>query len=232
MLSTIQTGPTFFCDGIGAIGISCSKQILVLNIWHLFLIIVIFSAVTAIAYFIRRHKQLHHQHILSDMQTPYGAAPEARTIRINPHALAAALNQPGYKEMKKTAAAKKLNEKYGNRYFVVQFRESGKKLFSREMRVQAWHINLQETEFQLDPVSLDLLKAGSASKEDDDLPDSYGADGIFHIYFRPVKIWDIRHWLNHPAREIRYALYVAIFAATLEYSSDIIEMLRTLFKTP
>ncbi|CAN0255839.1 unnamed protein product, partial [Chrysoparadoxa australica] len=207
MLSTIQSGPAFFCEGISAIGISCSKQVLVINIWHLFLIIVIFCMVTTVTYFFRRHKQLHHQHVLSDMQTPYGAAPESRTIRINPHALAKALDLSGYEELNRMAAAKKLNEKYGDKFFVVSFYESGKRLFTREVKIRAWYRKLQDAEFQLDPVTLDLLKAGSASKEDDELGDSYGADGIFHIYFRPVKIWDIRHWLNHPSRENRLALY-------------------------
>jgi len=166
------------------------------------------------------------------MSSERGASPEVKTIRVNPHAFAKALKERGYEQLNPTNAAKKLNEKYGDRYFVCQFREGGKRMFRRELKIRAWHINLKNTDFQLDPETLDLLKKASFSKLDDELGDSYGADGKFDIFFRPVKWWDLRHWLNHPAREIRYALYIAIFAAFLEYSSDIIEMLRTLFRSP
>ena len=42
----------------------------------------------------------------------------------------------------------------------------------------------------------------------------------------------VRHWLFHPNREIRYALYVALFAATLEYSSPILELVAQMLKVP
>lgn len=232
MLDMLQNGPRLFCDGLEAIGGSCSKTILAINVWQLILIVLIFGLVTAIAYFVRRYNRLDQFSNLLEMTTPYGAVPEARTIRVNPHDLARALGKRGLYDLNKGDAAKKLNEKYGGRYFVVEIYEGGRRLLSKELKVVAWWHRLKPTEFQADPETLDLIKAGSESPLDDDLGDTYGADGRFDIYFRPVKWWDLRHWLNHPAREIRLAIYVAIFAAALEYSSDVIEFLRTLFKTP
>ncbi len=232
MLETLRNGPALLCDGLDAVGVSCSKQVLAINIWHLILSFTIFALVSSTIYFIRKHRRLDQYSNLLEMTTPYGAASEARTIRVNPHDFANALGEQGFDGLSKVDAATKLNEKYGGRYFVVEVRERGRKILSKELKVVAWWHRLKTAEFQADPETLDLIKAGSKSLLDDDLGDSYGADGTFDIFFRPVKIWDIRHWLNHPAREIRYALYVAIFAAFLEYSSDIIDMFRALFRTP
>ncbi|MEO0818485.1 MAG: hypothetical protein AAFX86_14425 [Pseudomonadota bacterium] len=146
--------------------------------------------------------------------------------------MARALNQPGFDKIAKSKAATGLNERYGDRYFVVEVREGGRRLLQRELKVIAWWHRLEENEFQADPETLSLIKKGSESKIDDDTNDTTGADGIFDIYLRPVRWWDFRHWLNHPSREIRYALYVAIFATCLEYSSDFTEFLRALFRTP
>ncbi|MDJ0922848.1 MAG: hypothetical protein QNI84_17100 [Henriciella sp.] len=231
MWSLLESVPSGVCQGLGAIGADCTNSILIIKVWHLFLIFGIFLIVSLIAYFIRRYNRLDRHHGLIEMTAPYGAAPVARTIRMNPHAFAKAIGEKGYDTLTRTEAAKKLNERYGERYFVCRFIENGSTLFRRELKIQAWHIMLKETEFRLDPETLDMLKKGSASKDDDELDDTYGAEGSFDIFFRKVRWWDLRHWLNHPAREIRYALYVAIFAATLEYSGDLIELLQQLFNT-
>lgn len=220
------------CSGLGALGTNCSANVLVINVWHLLVGLIVFSLTVVLVWFFRRNARLDKQFQVQSAITPYGASPESRSLRLNPHAMAKALKEPGYEALSKTDAAAKLNRKYGHRYFVVQFREGGRKLFSKEMKVVAWWRNLSEVEFQLDPETLTQLKTGSASKEDDELGDSYGADGAFDIFFRKVRWWDLRHWLNHPAREIRYALYVAIFAASLEYSGDIVELLGVLFRAP
>jgi len=223
--------PSAICAGFETIGPSCAANVLEIKFWHLFVGLVIFVLVTTLVWFFRRNIRLDRQHHVQTANTPYGATPEVRTLRLNPHAMASALNEPGFETLSKTEAAAKLNEKYGHRYFVVQFREGGRKLFSKELKISAWWRNLKETEFQVDPETLAQIKTGSASKEDDELGNSYGADGTFDIFFRKVRWWDLRHWLNHPAREIRYAMYVAIFATALEYSGDIIELVRSLLDT-
>ena len=228
----MESIPSAICSGFGSIGIACGANVIEVKVWHLFVGLLVFVLTTTLVWFFRRNSRLDKQYQIQTATTPYGASPEVRTLRLNPQAMAIALGERGYESLNKRDAAAKLNEKYGHRYFVVQFREGGRKLFSKELKVIAWWRSLGETEFQVDPATLAQIKMGSASKEDDELGDTYGADGSFDIFFRKVRWWDLRHWLNHPAREIRYALYVAIFAAGLEYSSDLIEMLRALFAVP
>lgn len=220
------------CGGFDAVGAPCRATLVQINVWHVFVGLIIFGLVSVTVWLFRRPNRLDKQNKILRAKTPYGASPEVRTVRLHPHAMARALKEPGYDTLTKMDAAAKLNEKFGQHYFVVQFREGGKKLFSKELKVVAWWRSLNEDEFQSDPETLAQIKIGSASKEDDELGDTYGADGTFDIFFRKVRWWDLRHWLNHPAREIRYALYVAIFAATLEYSGDIIELLGRLFSAP
>ena len=224
--------PLAVCDGLEFVGAPCATQIMVIKLWHLIAGLVIFGLVATIVWFLRRNNRLENLDRLREMSAPYGAIPEARTIRVNPHAFAKAIGERGYDELNRTNAAKRLNEKYGDRYFVVQFRERGKRKFSRELKIQAWHISLAENEFRLDPETLDTLKGASDSQLDDELGDNFGADGTFDIFFRKVRWWDIRHWLNHPAREIRYALYVAIFATCLEYSGYILGFLKLVMQVP
>lgn len=204
-----------------------------IHVWHVFAGLIVFGLVSVAVWLFRRPNRLDKQAKVLEAKAPYGASPEVKTLRLHPHDFANALGERGYDQITSTRkVAGALNEKYSERYFVVQIRESGRKLFSRELKIVAWAHRLDRNEFQLDPDTLARLKAGSASKLDDDLDDKFGADGKFDIFFRKVRWWDLRHWLNHPAREIRYALYVAIFAALLEYSGDILELLGRLFRVP
>lgn len=221
---------SIICGGFDAVGAPCSATLVQINVWHVFVGLIIFGLVSVAVWLFRRPNRLDKQSKLLEAKAPYGASPEVKTLRLHPHDFAAALGERGYDEITSTRkVASALNEKYSERYFVVQVRESGRRLFTRELKIVAWAYRLERGEFQLDPDTLAQLKAGSASKLDDDLDDKFGADGTFDIFFRKVRWWDLRHWLNHPAREIRYALYIAIFAALLEYSGDIIELLGRLF---
>lgn len=222
-----------FCSGLDAIGVGCAQELLTIRIWHLFVGLTVFIFVTMGVWLFRRPNRLDRHFKLHQSKTPYGASPERRTLRLHPHDFAKALGENGYDAIEqKTIVAEKLNEKYSARYFVVRFHEGGQTLFSQELKIIAWPYRLNPNEFQLDPATLSRLKTGSVSKLDDELDAKYGADGTFDIFFRKVRWWDLRHWLNHPAREIRYALYVAIFAAALEYSGDIIDLIRQLFRVP
>lgn len=230
MFESIQS---IICTGFETVGAPCNAAILQINVWHLFVGLMVFALVSVSVWLFRRPNRLDKHNQVLEAKAPYGASPEVKMLRLHPHDFAAALGERGYDQITSTRkVASALNEKYSERYFVVQVRESGRKLFSKELKIVAWAYRLERGEFQLDPDTLAQLKAGSASKLDDDLDDKFGADGTFDIFFRKVRWWDLRHWLNHPAREIRYALYVAIFAASLEYSGDIFELFGVLFRTP
>lgn len=228
MLDFLRSGPDAVCGGLNAIGIECTQTVLQINVWHLILSALVFVLVTATVMFVRRHKRLDRYHTIEKVSCPYGAAPVAQTIRVHPYSFARAIgHQVG--QLNKTDVAATLNDKYSRKFFVVEIREGTRKILTKELKVIAWRYSLSEEEIQVDPITLRQIKGGSESLDDDDLDDTFGAEGTFDVHFRPVQWWDIRHWLNHPSREIRYALYVAIFAALLEYSSDIIELFRTLF---
>lgn len=128
--------------------------------------------------------------------------------------------------------AQALNERFEKEYFLVRFQEKGGQLFSKELKIRAGWKQINYIEFRTDPETLKTLKAKSASDEDDDTETNEGAIGEFDIFARTIKPWDFRHWLHHPNREIRIGLWVAMFAATLEFGPDLISSLRALFQTP
>ncbi len=232
MLETVSKVPDQFCSALAGIGLKCSQPIITINIWHLIVGLLIFLSVWALMHVLFRHRHLHTYQHLEGAKGPYGASRERRTIRLHPKTMARLVGEKGFDQITKSDAASKLNPKYQNRYFVVEIREGGKRIFKRELKLLAWALRLEPREFQVDAETLSVLKEGSESKLDDDTSDSVGVDGAFDIFVRPVRWWDIRHWLNHPSREIRFALYVAIFAALLEYSGDIIDLLQRLMTPP
>ncbi len=219
------------CSNFNFLTPSCDYVVWQFEVWHIFLTIGVFLVFASIVWIVRWPNRFENQRQILKVKTPYGASPENRTMRLHPLAMANALKERGYEDLaeKKREAAKKLNEKYSDRYFVVTIREGGRTLVSKELKVIAWPYRVDKEEFQLDPDTLAKLKIGSASKLDDELGDRYGADGEFDVFFRKVRWWDLRHWLNHPAREIRYAIYVAFFATALEYSGDVIQLMGHIF---
>ncbi|WP_273013853.1 MULTISPECIES: hypothetical protein [unclassified Hyphomonas] len=146
--------------------------------------------------------------------------------------MAKLVGETGYSGLGYREAGSKLNEAYGDKYFVVQFQEGGNSVCRTEIRLKAAYFGQDRNEVRVDAETLTKLKIGSASKADDGTSDSVGVDGQFDIFAREVRWWDVRHYLFHPNREIRYALYVALFATTLEYSSPIFELVARILKSP
>ncbi|MEM6626122.1 MAG: hypothetical protein AAGA72_18695 [Pseudomonadota bacterium] len=233
MFEVLQSGPATLCNWLISWGVSCSATVVSVNVWQTIAALIVFLVVWATVRPFVRHRHLDRYQQLLSRTAPYKSCDSPRTIRLHPYAMADAMDEKGYRQLTKTAAGVKLNDKYNQRYFVVEVREGGRRLLRKELKIYAWpYNNMSESEFQVDAETLRALKDGSQSKLDDETGNSVGADGSFDIFFRIVRWWDVRHWLNHPSREIRYALYVAIFAASLEYSADIFEFLRAVFRTP
>lgn len=230
MIDFIKKGPESFWTALGNVGLDCTVPILTITLWHIVISASLFAIVALIVSITRRHKKLENQLHVKEVTAPYAALDDPLTLRLHPHRMADALGESGYRGLSKSDAAKKLNDKYEKRYFVIEIRESNKKLLAKEIRLEAWAFKLEEDQFRLDPITQKELKAGSESKYDDDTKDDTGVDGKFDIYFRPVRWWDFRHWLNHPSREIRYTIYVAIFAAFLEYSGFIFKLVGAIFR--
>ena len=225
------------CEQISGIGVKCAQVAISIEItiWHL-LVFAVLSVVTGlIAHIILRYVNIagtKWKQALGTKSHENGAVNYPNTIMINSHRMRDMLEVRGLDGLNLKETAKRLNEKYEDEYFLVEFRENGGRLFRKELKIRAGWMKLNFFEFRLDPETLKTLKAKSDSDEDDDTDAKQGAIGEFDLFARGIKPWDFRHWLHHPNREIRIGLWVAMFAATLEFGPDLISSVRTLFETP
>ncbi|MEZ6001985.1 hypothetical protein [Hyphomonas sp.] len=232
MWSTITEGPGGFCDALTNIGVNCSQNVLQINVWHLIVGVIFAVLVSAISSVIFRYKRLDTHFVTYNLTAPHRAIDDAKTIKLHPNRMVELLDQKDLKNLGPTAATEKLNERFAKRYFIVEFREAGRKVYRGEARlVPVWQ-KTQPNEIRLDPETMAALKKGSASDQDDNTDNSVGVDGVFDLFARKIRWWDIRHWIFHPDREVRIGLRVAGFIALLEYSSDIWKALKAILAAP
>ncbi len=220
------------CEWLGQTGFNCQAKIVSLTAWHLLIVAVVFLVVTIIAKFLRDVNRLDRMFQLDQVRSSGGSIHYDETLVINAHRMARLLEENGLDGQGLRATATVLNQKFGSKYFMVEFRESGSFLFRKELKLRAGWYNYPDNEIRTDAKTLEKLKSESMSREDDDTDRSEGAIGTFDLFLRPVRPLDLRHWLYHPKREIRLAIWVAIFAAFLEYSADIVQLAKTLSTTP
>lgn len=232
MWSAITEGPKGFCDAVANVGISCSQNLIEINVWHVIIGLVFAIVFSVIASAILRYKRLDTHFVTYNLTAPYRALDDVKTIKLHPTRMVELLDQKDLKNLGPTAATEKLNERFAKRYFIVEFREAGRRIYRGEARlVPVWQ-RTQPNEIRLDPETMAALKKGSASVLDDDTDNSVGVDGIFDLFARPIRWWDIRHWIFHPDREVRIGLRVAAFIALLEYSSDIWKAAKSILTAP
>ncbi len=107
-------------------------------------------------------------------------------------------------------------------YFVVTLVERtdpntprilGTPVLNREMRVWRKSNPPKEGLLQLDLSSLREVRDRNNSSADD--VDGEPVSGLYDLYIRRVRWWDVRHWLVHPNREIRIAIWVTIISAVV-----------------
>ena len=137
MIDFIKKGPESFCTVLGNAGLDCSVSILTITLWHLILGAIVFFLVFGIAFWIRSYGRLDRQDNIGNVTAPYAAIDLQNTIRLHPYTLATALKKPAYLDLTKSDAAKKLNERYGKKYFVVEFHEGGKKILAKDVKLNA-----------------------------------------------------------------------------------------------
>ncbi len=110
------------------------------------------------------------------------------------------------------------HKKVHNDYFVVTLVECspesprwlGTPVLTRELRVWRKSNPPKEGYIQLDGPSLRDVRDHNNSSVDD--IDGTEVDGQYDLYLRKVSVLDIRHWLVHPNREVRIALWVTIIS--------------------
>lgn len=220
------------CAWLEQTGFDCQAKMVSLTAWHLLLVFAVFVVVSIIAKFIRDINRLDRMFQLDQVRSSGGSIHYDETLVINAHRMGKLLEENGLNELGLRATATMLNQKYGSKYFMVEFRESGSLLFRKELKLRAGWYNYPDNEIRTDAKTLERLKSESMSREDDDTDRSEGAIGKFDLFLRPVRPLDIRHWLYHPKREIRLAIWIAIFAAFLEYSADMVQLAKAFTATP
>lgn len=225
------------CHEVAKIGVDCGAEVasIVVTIWHLMAFAVLAVVAGCVTHVILRYANIagaRWKQALGTRSHNNGAVNYPNTIMINSHRMRDMLGVSGLDGLSLKETAKRLNARFEDDYFLVEFRENGARLFRRELKIRAGWLKLNYFQFRLDPQTLKVLKAKSDSDEDDDTDDRQGAIGEFDLFARGIKPWDVRHWLHHPNREIRIGLWVAMFASALEFGPDLISSLRALFQTP
>lgn len=104
-----------------------------------------------------------------------------------------------------------------SRYYLITIVETGKRrsLLYKEMKLHVATRRgraLQNT-VQLDAEDLTAIRMNNGHEEDDH-PDA-DIQGAYDVYIRRVRYYDVRHWLMHPAREIRTVVWVTLITTTV-----------------
>jgi len=122
-------------------------------------------------------------------------------------------------------AARDAREKDLTRYYVVTIVQAKprRELVYREFRLQApptGMAKLPAGQIGLDAQALGTVRRGNSS----DLDDETSSDivGTYDVYIRPVRWFDVRHWLLHPNREIRIVVWVTLITTGLPVLLDLL----------
>lgn len=232
MLEFITQGPTEFCGWLASNGLPCSTEIFVLNVWNLISGFLLFILAWAVIAFIMQYRSLDRYHITHNVMLPYRSLDDTNIIKMHPLRMRKMLGEKRLKGLGTKALTDKLNEEYQDVYFLVIFKEAGRTVLKRELRIAPLWVKTGEDELRADPETMRLLKKGSISPLDDDTDNTTGVDGVFDVFVRPIRWWDIRHWIFHPNREVKIGVRVAIFITALEYSSDIWRFIKVILRAP
>lgn len=135
------------------------------------------------------------------------------------HGLSAALKQSD------TAVQSRLKADVDN-YYVVTLVETSKRreVFTRELRLNLPNGNRwrpQSKQLQLDETLLTHVRFNNGIEEDD-APEADQIAGVYDVYIRRVRWWDLRHWLTHPNREIRIVIWVTLITTLLPTALDLL----------
>lgn len=137
-----------------------------------------------------------------------------RTFADNPEVFL--LNNTAKAERRRWITEK--HRKIQNQYFVITLVEcapdappwSGVPVMTRELKFWPKTAPPDEGFLQLDSAALREVRDHNTSSTDD--IDGTAIEGRYDLYVRKVSWLDIRHWLVHPNREIRIAVWVTIIS--------------------
>lgn len=114
--------------------------------------------------------------------------------------------------------AKDARAKDQTTYYVVSVKQANpvRELVYREMRLQAPPVGaarLPKGQIRLDARDLAEVRRRNSYESDND-PEA-PIEGTYNVYIRPVRWYDLRHWLMHPVREVRILIWVTLITTTV-----------------
>ncbi len=147
-------------------------------------------------------------------------------LRINRHDCAKFLETspqtPAFK------LAERMREEHKGHYVVTIVEAQTKRVcLYKEMHLQfvskgSGAVDTERIQLSIDDLTTVRLKNGHPD-DDDDL-DTEGrpnqVSGRYNIYVRPVRWFDVRHWLLHPNREIRIVVWVTLITTSFPLILD------------
>lgn len=197
--------------------------------WETFsLFAILLLSAALVATMLIRYSWLWSKPVLRDATIKFGSHLYADNLRINPD------DYLEYHKFSKTLsfdsdAVRKLIQKDASKYYLVTIVEKGRPvaLVYREMRLQVPRRagRVQPNSLQLDADSLSLVRLGNSQPDDDDATQSPAPEflnGTYNVYVRPVRWFDVRHWLLHPNREVRIVVWVTLITTTVPVLLDLL----------
>ncbi len=212
------------CRTIRTLGADCDSTIVSIDLRALLIVLAVAGAVIVIVGAVRLLRPNKSEGIT--VSCPYAALNAASTMRMHPDTMAKMLNMviPDDKKSK-SSRANYIIKRYGTKYHKIKFYENDDYLFQAELKIEPWPHKINEDEIRLDNVTLDRLKMKSESDNDDGTDATTGADGRFTFESEPFIWYDVWNWINHPNRETRWSVRVALAIAAIEFLPEIVNAL-------
>ncbi|MDP1554161.1 MAG: hypothetical protein Q8L84_01770 [Hyphomonas sp.] len=171
MWTILTEGPPKACEAIKSLGIECSASVVAINLWQTAIIVGVFLLVAGLAHLIGRFQRLDTHRMAFNLVAPHRALDEKKVLKLHPVQMANLLGHKKWISIGNAKLSKKLNDAYSKRYFIVEFREAGRRLYRGEAKlVPVWQ-HTQEREIRIDLDTMRALNLGSNSTLDDNTPD-------------------------------------------------------------
>lgn len=181
-----------------------------------------------IATLLIRYSWFWSRPLLKDAEIKFGAHLYQDNLRVSPEDYLAFHRLSKDLSFDSDAVRERL-KKDASKYYLVTIVEKGRPiaLVYKEMRLQVPRRNgrVASSAVQLDETSLTEVRLGNSQPDDDDStqqPSPSYLTGKYEIYIRPVRWYDVRHWLLHPNREIRIVVWVTLITTTLPVLLDLL----------
>lgn len=117
-----------------------------------------------------------------------------------------------------------LQKRDSDQYYVATIRDERRKaVIRKEVKLQTPPRagRVKPGEFQLDEELIAVLQASGSDVETSE-ENKVQLLGPFGLHLRKVRWYDVRHWLTHPNREIRIAIWVTILTTGLPMLKDLL----------